>query len=213
MNRRSALLRLARLGLVCGLLFPALGAAQPAPPPKAEKVYIPYRITRGDVVSVGVLDEPNLTAPQRRVESSGTINLVYIGDTRLVGLTINEAQEAIARAYREGRFLRNPVVTVTIETYAPRVVSISGKVNSSGRFEIPPDTEMTIIDLIFKANGLGETARGSAVRVTRTMPDGSIKLFTLDVESAIKGKNSKPSGDAAFVLEPDDIVYVPERII
>jgi len=62
-------------------------------------------------------------------------------------------------------------------------------------------------------NGFTETARGTAVKVTRTMPDGSTKVFTLDVDSAIKGKDKSTSGDAAFVLEPDDIIYVPEKII
>lgn len=196
-------------------IFPAAVSAQPAPEQKSEKKYVAYEITRGDVVSIAVLanGEPEITAGQKRVESIGTINLPYIQEIRLVGLTIAEAQQAIANAYRDGRFIRNPVVIVTIETYAPRVVSVFGKVNSQGRFEIPPDTEMTITDLIFKANGFGDTARGTAVKVTRTLPDGTLRVFTLDVESAIKGKLKTATGDAAFVLKPDDVVYVPERII
>lgn len=190
-----------------------LFAAQAPETAKREKKYVPYKITRGDVISVTVLDEPNLTAPQRRVEATGTVNLVYIQDIRVVGLTINEAQAAIARAYRDGRFLRNPVVSVSVETYAPRPVIVSGKVNVPGRQLIEPDTEVTIVDVISKAGGFTETARGTAVRVTRTMPDGSLKVFTLDVESALKGRAPPNSGDAAFVIEPDDIIYVPERFI
>ena len=157
--------------------------------------------------------EREFAVTQKRVEATGTINLLYIQEVRLVGLTIAEAQDSIARSYRDGRYLRNPVVTVTVETYAPRRVSISGKVNSQGLFEIPPDAEMTIAELISKANGFTETARGTAVKLTRIMADGTPKVFTLDVESAIKGRLKEPSGDAAFVLQPDDVVYVPERII
>lgn len=202
---------------VAACLFVALAAAlpaqTPAPAAKEERKEKPYRITRGDVVSVAVLDEPYLNAPQRRVESTGTIAIPYLQEFRVYGLTVLEAQEAIAKAYRDGRYLRNPVVSVTIETYAPRIVSISGKVNAQGRYEIPPDNEMTIKDLIFKAGGFSETARGTAVRLTRTKPDGTSRVFELDVESAIKGKGRSASGDAAFVLEPDDVIYVPERII
>ena len=183
------------------------------PAPKEEKKYVAYRITRGDILSINVLGEPDCTMGNKRVEATGTINLTYIGDVNLVGQTIKEAQDKIANAYREGRFLRNPTVSLVVETYAPRTVIISGKVNIQGRQEIPPDTEITIKEMIFKAGGFSETAKGTAVRVTRTMPDGTLKVFTLDVESAIKGREKTNSGDAAFVLEPDDIIYVPEKII
>jgi len=206
--------------LVFLALCAALTAASEAPslgkkPPgvRPEKKYVAYKITRGDRLSVAVLGEPELRGAGFRVEAIGTINLPYIQDIRLVGLTIAEAQDAIAKAYREGRFLRNPQVTVTVDEYAPRTVIISGKVNIQGRQEIPPDTEFTIKDLIAKAGGFGDTARGTAVRVTRTMPDGSLKTYTLDVESAIKGRDNSTAKDAAFVLEPDDIIYVPEKII
>lgn len=196
--------------LVCPLAPGWLAAGQ-APAPKPEKQYVAYRITRGDTLSVAVLGEPDLSAAQKRVEATGTISLPLIQNIRLHGLTINEAQDAIATAYRDGRFLRNPVVTVTVEVYSPRMVIVSGKVNNTGRREIPADTVMTLRDLIAAAGGLADTARGTAVRVTRTMPDGSQKVFTLDVESALKGRAT--NDDANFVLEPDDMIYVPERII
>src|SRR3954466_10646879 len=122
--------------------------AQNAPAPTSEKRYVPYKITRGDRISVGVVGEPELTVGGKRVEATGTINLLYIQEIRLVGLTIAEAQETIAKAYREGRFLRNPLVTVTVDEYAPRLVRISGKVNQQNAYSLPPDSEMTIVELI-----------------------------------------------------------------
>lgn len=191
---------------------PILAAEPPPPTAAAEKRFIAYKITRGDRVSVSVVGEPELTVVQKRVESTGTINLLYIGNIRLVGLTIAEAQDFIAQSYRDGRFLRNPQVSVTVDEYAPRIVRIGGKVNAPGQIPIPPDAEMTIIEVIFKANGLTETARSSAVRVTRTMPDGTEKLFTLDLEAALKARG-KSTGDGSFVVQPDDVVYVPEKFI
>ena len=181
--------------------------------PKSEKKFVAYKISRGDRLAVAVLGEPDLTQGGKRVEATGTINLPLIQEIRLVGLTIAEAQEAIANAYRVGRFLRNPQVSVTVEEYAQRVVIVGGKVNAPGRQEIAPDTEVTIKDVISKAGGFGETAKGTQVKVTRTMPDGTVKTFILDVESALKGRAAANSGDAAFVVEPDDIIYVPEKLI
>lgn len=195
-----------------GASLPAVGQTQPAAAPKEEKKYVAYRISRGDRLSINVLGEPDLRVGGVRVEALGTVNLTLIKDIRLVGLTIGEAQAAIAQAYREGRFLRDPQVSVTVDEYAPRVVIVSGKVNIQARQEIPPDTEFTIKDLIFKAGGFADTARAKEVKVTRTMPDGTLKTFILDVESAIKGKINATAKDASFVLEPDDIIYVPEKI-
>jgi hypothetical protein len=45
------------------------------------------------------------------------------------------------------------------------------------------------------------------------MPDGSLKIFEKDVESLLRARSSANVTDAAFPLEPDDIVYVPEKII
>ena len=46
-----------------------------------------------------------------------------------------------------------------------------------------------------------------------TLPDGTQKYFILDVESGIKGRANSNAKDASFVLEPDDVVYVPEKLI
>jgi polysaccharide biosynthesis/export protein len=190
-------------------------AAQPPPVKKPEKKYVPYRITRGDVLSVELIagSEREFAVAGKRVEATGTINLTYIQEILLVGLTIAEAQEKIANAYREGRFIRNPIVNLTVETYAPRNVILSGKVNIPGRQPIEPDSEVTIIDVISKAGGLADTARGKEVKVTRTKPDGTLEVFILDVESALRGRARPDSGDAAFVVQPDDLIYVPEKII
>jgi polysaccharide biosynthesis/export protein len=106
-------------------------------------------------------------------------------------------------------------VTVAIEDYAPREVSIQGQVKNPGRYPLPIESSMSVLDLVTKAGGFTDTALGTGVRITRILSDGSTRVITLDVESLIKGKsNAKTNGENnALLLEPDDIVYVPERII
>lgn len=206
----------ARAYLIAGalLLVPALTSrAQGAASATEERKAAPYRITRGDRISISILGEPELKVAGTRVEPVGTVNLVLIKEVNLSGLTIAEAEAKVAKAYQDGKYLRSPRVNITVEEYAPRTVIVSGKVNIQGRQEIPPNSEFTIKDLIFKAGGFTDTARSSAVKVTRTMPDGTQKYFILDVESGIKGRANSNSKDASFVLEPDDVVYVPEKLI
>jgi polysaccharide biosynthesis/export protein len=195
------------------LFCPAVLAQAPAVTNSADAKYVPYRIARGDQLGVGVFGEVDLTGGGKKVDQKGAVLLPLIGDVRVVGLTVVEAQAAIENAYRAGRYLRNPQVIVTVEQMVQRWVSISGKINIPGRHEMPTDTVWTLKDLIIKAGGLQETARGTKVRITRTLPDGKNVFFEKDVESMIKGRTNANSADAAFVLESEDIVYVPEKII
>lgn len=205
---------------LAALLFgPVIAATSAAPTANApakldDKKIVPYRITRSDRLAVAIFDEPELTAAGKRVEARGTINLTLIGDVRVVGMTLTEAAHAIENAYREGRILRNPEVTVTVEEYAPRIVTVMGKVKYPGRVDLPPEQQWTIKDVISKVGGFDDTARGTGVRLTRTQPDGTQKVYTLDVQSALLGKDKATSSkDASFIVEPDDTIYVPEKVI
>jgi polysaccharide biosynthesis/export protein len=178
------------------------------------KKLVPYRINRLDQIAVSVFDEPQLTGGNHRVDSRGMVDLPLIDPVRVYGLTITEAATAIENAYKDGRILRNPQVTVLVEQYSPRVVNVVGKVKFPARVELPPEEQWTIKDVITKCGGFDDTARGTGVRLTRIMPDGSAKTFTLDVQSAILGKDkASSSADAAFIVEPGDDIYVPEKII
>lgn len=197
----------------CLAISSVLGAQASARGGADDAKYVPYRIARGDQLSVGVFGESDLTGGGKKVDQKGAVLLPLVGEVRIIGLTVAEAQAAIENAYREGRFLRSPQVIVTVEQMVQRWVSISGKINIPGRHEMPTDTVWTLKDLIIKAGGLQETARGTKVRITRTQPDGKTVIFEKDVESMLKARNTANSTDASFVLESEDIVYVPEKII
>ena len=173
-----------------------------------------YRIRTTDKLSIRVFQEDDLSTICR-VDAKGTVNLPLVGEVRIYGQSLSQAERTIEAAYKDGRFLRKPEVTVTVEEYAPREVSIQGQVKNPGRYELPVEATISVLDLVTKAGGFTDTAQGTAVRVTRILPDGSTKVITIDVESLIKGKgNVKTNGqDSSLLLEPDDIVYVPERII
>ena len=126
---------------------------------------------------------------------------------------IGQRRIGMPTAQLDTRFLRDPQITVKIEEYAPRRVHISGAVNNPGIRELPPERPMTIKDLILASGGFTDTARGTDVKVTRTMPDGSLQTFRLDVQSALQGRDRASAADANFVLEPDDNVWVSQKII
>ena len=179
---------------------------------EAKKNYI-HRFHLADRLRIAVYQEEDLTT-QARIDAHGKINLPLIGEITVGGLTATEAQEVIQRAYRDGRFLRNPQVTVNVEEYAPREVSIQGQIRNPGRYTLPIESTFTVVELVTKAGGITDIGKGTAVSITRINPDGSQKTFTVDVESLIRGKKGQgKTEDNVLLLEPGDIVYIPERLI
>jgi len=192
-------------GLVCTLVTPARPSPAPAPlaPPPAA-----YRLAPADAVRIEVYLEPDLTT-EGRIDESGEVRLPLVGAVRLAGLTIPEAQAGIERALAEGEFLRKAHVTVRIITYAQREVMISGQVRAPGSYALPAEGGMSLIDLIARAGGLTELARGTAT-ITRTDETGAKRTQTFDAADLLRGK-----GDAkgpALLLRSGDIIFVPERI-
>ena len=179
---------------------------------EAKKNYI-HRLQLADRLRIAVYQEDDLTT-QTRIDAHGRINLPLLGEIAVGGLTATEAQEAIQRGYRDGRFLRNPQVTVSVEEYAPREVSIQGQIRNPGRYTLPIESTFTVVELVTKAGGITDIGKGTAVSITRLNPDGSQKTFSVDVESLIRGKKGQGKNeDNVLLLEPGDIVYIPERLI
>lgn len=213
MSRPLARLILRALSVFFALSFSGSAAsAQESARPAPLRVVPSYAIVATDRLRIDIYQEEELSVIAS-VDARGTINLRLVGEVIVAGKTVPEAQKAIEAAYREGRYLVTPQVTINVEEYAPREVSIDGMVRNPGRFPLPIESGLTVADLVLKAGGLTDTAKGAAVTVTRRAPDGKQTVFTVDVESLIRGKNSGKAADNAFLLQPGDIVFVPQRII
>lgn len=177
----------------------------------SKKSYV-HVLQPADRVRVSVYGEEDLTSVVR-INSNGRVPLQLVEEVAIGGLTLTQAQVRIQEAYKDGRYLRNPQVTITVEEYAPREVSINGAVRNPARYALPVESTYTLVELVTKAGGFTDIAKGTAVTVTRFRPDGSKQVFTIDVESIIKGKKGGRAEDNAFLLEPGDIVNVPEALI
>lgn len=207
-------------GLLLLIVFASMGATSSTAQSvsSTEKIdprkALVYRIATNDRIRVGVFQEPDLDMIAR-VDMKGTVNLPLLGVVKVTALTIPDAEKVIEDAYRDQRYLRNPQVTISVEEYTPREVSIQGQVNKPARYILPIEQTMSVLELVSKAGGFTSTAKGKAVTITRIHPDGTKEVFEEDVESIIKGKkrNNKKINDNSLILLPGDIVYVPERII
>jgi len=196
--------------LACGLI-PASAQEQDPRLAELKKNYV-HTLHLADRILVNVFGEDELRAIVR-IDARGKVTLPLIQEVSVGGLTIVEAQTVIENAYKDGRYLRNPQVSVSVEDYAPREVSVTGAIRSPGRITLPAESTFTITELITKAGGFNDIAKGTAVTVTRVYADGTKKVFTIDVESLIKGKKSSRANNEDILLLPGDHVYVPESLI
>lgn len=181
-----------------------------SPGTKEKRNYV-HTLGLADRVRIAVYQEEDLTS-LTRIDARGRVNMPLLGEIVIGGMTVVEAQAAIENAYKDGRFLRNPQVTINVEEYAPREVSISGAIRTPARYTLPIESTLTVVELVTKAGGITDIGKGTAVTVTRFLPDGTKKVFTVDVDSVIKGKRDSKTDDSSLVLLPGDNVYVPERL-
>lgn len=203
-----------RLGLASALLAAFASAATCLRGDDATAAsHVLYGLSPQDKIRVDVYQEDDLTS-EVRVDALGNVNLPLLAaPLHLAGLTVQTAQKTIEDAYHDQRLLVHPQVTITIEEYAPREVSIHGMVKSPGRFLLPPEGTMSVVDLVTKAGGFTDIAKGTDVTITHTGLDGKKTTVKVDVDSIIKGKKSAPTDGASLLLQPGDVVYVPERLI
>ena len=199
---------LSALILVCA---PAVALAQSTASSSTGGQNPSYRILVRDQVQVTVFDEPDLSTAQR-IDGKGQLRIPLLGNVKISGLTIRDAEEKLEHLFVEGEFLKDPMVTVKIVEYAPREVSVLGAVRSPGIVPFPIEVNsMDIVDVISKTGGLAGIARGDQVQVTRVNEDGDKTIFRVDVESLITGKGRRPDSERVLIY-PGDVIYVPDRL-
>ena len=167
-----------------------------------------YKLFPRDLIKMTILGEPDMTL-ERRIDGDGRVSLPLIGNVEIRGMTIPQAEDKIRAIYVEREIYIRPQVNLSISEYYPREVSVLGQVRNPGKISLPIEAEtISIVEAISKAGGFTRISKGEAVQVTRHKPDGTDQSTTVDVSGMIEGKGAKTS----FLVEPDDVVFVPERI-
>lgn len=163
-----------------------------------------YMLSGADLLEITVFGEKDLDRAVR-VSQNGTITFPLIGSVKVGGLTTAAAEDALAKAL--GAYLRSPQVTVFIKEYGNKKVFVFGQVTKPGAFELPTETKMTVLEAVSQAGGFTQIAAPDRTRVIRLV-EGKSQSFTIEV-SAITKRGEK---DKDIVLEPSDIVFVPESL-
>lgn len=139
---------------------------QTFPVPRGDDTLRSYRIGPQDVIAITVFQEPDLTLKDVEVDAAGNILLPLIGSVRAAGMTSTDLAEEIAKRLN-GRFLRDPQVSVLVQSSVSQKVTVEGSVNEAGVYEIKGRT--TLIDALAMAKGPSRVAALGNVVIFRVI--------------------------------------------
>ena len=152
-----------------------------------------YVLGSGDIISISVYEEIDLSFPEMRIGDTGLINYPFLGELNVAGQTTAQLEQLIHRGLVDGEFLINPAITVSIVQYRP--FYINGEVARPGSYPYEPG--LTLRKAVSIAGGFTERANQNRLTV---YGEG----VSQDVEPSVV-----ESLDTT--LSPGDIVTVGER--
>jgi protein involved in polysaccharide export with SLBB domain len=165
------------------------------------------RLGPNDYVSFRVVEDRDEESQHLRVNDNGELEVPYIGLVSARGRTCRELAYTIKGAL-EKEYYYHATVIVAIERVSEKSrgrVYVYGSVKGQGPQEIPADESYTVSKAIIRAGGFGDFANKRKVKVTRKNGQD----FTVDLKRVIEEGRTEED----LVLQPDDQIYVPQRLI
>jgi polysaccharide export outer membrane protein len=165
-----------------------------------------YILGVDDVIEVSILslDKPDeVSKLSRSLRRDGTISLPLIGDVKAGGITVRDLESSLRKAF-EGRFIKNPELTVKVTEYNSLPVVITGAVTRPGVYYLRRN-ESSVLEVLSMAEGLASTA-GSRLLIVRGKKQSGHESAAPGAGSTVKPAE-EPVHDAAplpFVSDPPD---------
>ena len=163
-----------------------------------------YVLQPGDLVDIQVYMEDSMNRVLR-LSGSGNITFPLVGNVKLSGLTLEQAEQKLAS--RLTAYIKNPQVSMLVKEYGNKTVYVLGQVAKPAAIQIPPEKPLTVLEAITSVGGFTDIANTSKVRVLR-VENGKQKTIDVDVTQITKQGNK--SMDIA--LQPGDVVFVPQSM-
>lgn len=195
--------RLHRFLLAAALGLAAVGLqAQPAAPAAGNAAVSPeYRLGAGDVVRILVYQNPDLTL-ETRISETGIVSFPLLGNVRIGGLGVSAAEKLIADGLRNGNFVKQPQVTLTLLQVRGNQASVLGQVNRPGRYPIET-TDMRMTDLLANAGGVATTG-GDQLVLTGTR-NGKPYRLEIDLPTVFSAEQNRAND---VLIQNGDVLWV-----
>lgn len=192
-------------------------APAPAPPPVQPVIPGPEAagplapLGPGDVAMLHVYGQPDMDG-NVAVADDGTMAVPLAGAVPVAGLTPDAAARRIEAALKNGHFLLDPHVTLTVTQALSQRVSVLGEVRNPGRY--PIDAHTSVVDLLAQAGGLTELA-SDRIYILRTDNSGKTVRFPVNLKGLSDPRTTTPAqglhaGDSLFVPRAEQFSILGE---
>ncbi|MBE9189747.1 SLBB domain-containing protein [Gloeocapsopsis crepidinum LEGE 06123] len=192
--------------------YPSPSWAQVPAPATTVQENVEYTLGGGDRIRINVFEVPEYSGDYQ-IPPGGDLYLPLIGRVVIRGLTQNQAAELITTRY--ARFLRRPIVTVSLIAPRPINVIVSGEVVSPGSYTVglqggagdnPGVQYPTIISALNLAEGVTLAADLRQVQLRR--PQGGnlpVKVYSVDLTQLVR----TGTVDHDLTLRDGDAIFIP----
>jgi polysaccharide biosynthesis/export protein len=189
------------VGLALALGASLAGRAQTAPTAApASAAASQYRLALGDTIRITVFQVPDLSL-EARITEAGVISYPLLGSVNLAGLTVAEGEQRIAKGLRDGNFLRQPQVSITVIFARGNQVSVLGHVGRPGRYPLETG-EVRLTDILATAGGV--TPSGGDLVVVQGTRNG--QPYRVEVDLPTVFNPSRLGKD--LLVQNNDVIWV-----
>ena len=121
-----------------------------------------YVLGAGDVISITVFNESDMSISNVRIPKSGFVTFPYIGDIKATDVTLKTLKKRLIKQLKDG-YLKKPQLVISIDEY--RKFFINGQVKSPGGY--PYVEGLTVRKAISIAGGLTDRASMAKASILR----------------------------------------------
>ncbi len=197
---RVHILILAGMCASLGWAEPAIDRSQPATVTDQSAI----AIGPGDLLDLTVFDVPELVL-KVRVDANGVVSLPLMGDLKLAGMTVRDAQRFIARELVEQKMVKEPQVSLFIEEFATQGITVYGEVNTPGIY--PLMGPHRLYDAISAAGGL-TLKSGATVTILHATQRDHPQVITLSDANPVEHADVTIYPGDKIIVSKAGVVYV-----
>ncbi len=176
--------------------------------------YVPddkYKLRVGDKISLQITEDRD--APKGLVVAdSGELDVPYVGRVSATDKTCKQlADELKARLEKDYYHRATVIISLDVANKLLGRIYVWGQVRQQGPIDIMVNENLTAGKAILRAGGFGDFANKKKVKIVRGgAKEGAAKQsFELNMVDILeKGKTERD-----VVLQPDDFIIVPSRLI
>jgi polysaccharide export outer membrane protein len=183
-----------------------------------------YTLGPGDRLKMDVFDVPEYTG-EYTVLIDGSLNLPILGALSVRGMTLQGASELLRERY--GRYLKRPIITLSLVNPRPVTLAVAGEVNRPGTYTVTAGGTTgatsaqfpTVTQALTLAGGITQSAEVRQVIIRRRLtPDSPATEYSVDLWSLLRDGNITQDvilrdGDSIFIPTADQINPGDSRIL